>query len=112
MVHINFGTAGAVASAAKMLSSRTFWRGDHGRTIAQYLDLMVGGSPWVNEAGAYERCDALFSQLALCVRTPLIPWGGSKEIQYIFSDYSRLHMQRSAVPNWVNAPKVVIRVPF
>ena len=111
MVHINFGTVGAVASVAQILSTQTSCR-DHGRTIAQYLDLMVRGSPWVNEAGAYERCDALFSQLALCVRTPLIPWGGSKEIQYIFSDYSRLHMQRSAVPSWVNAPKVVIRVPF
>lgn len=111
MVHINFGTAGAVASAAQMFSSRTLWR-DHGRTIAQYLDLMVKGSPWVNDIGAYERCDALFSQLALCVRTPLILWGGCKEIEYIFSDYSRIHMQRSAVPSWLNAPKVEIRVPF
>lgn len=70
MVHINFGTAGAVASAAQMLSSRTLWR-DHGRTIAQYLDLMVRGSPWVNEADAYERCDAMPCSLSwryVCAR--------------------------------------------
>lgn len=111
MVHVNFGTVGAVASAAQILSTQTAWR-DHGRTIAQYLDLMVKRSPWVNRTGAYERCDALFSQLAVRARTPMILWGGSKEKRYIFSDYSRIVMRRSAVPSWVNAPKVEIKVLF